>query len=255
MADDRTGHAKRSTSALSLSSEDDEQHLNVLPASGADGPPRSPLTEASRSRSPRRRASPRTQAFPRRSSGRSRSPRRGRSRSRRPRAVIRKKGKQKGKQDSSAKGKDKRKGKGSQSKGSQGKGKDKTKDHRKGNTCDNGLSQGIKDFHAGLIDLVPQEDIENGVWKDTILNYLELTGSERANFLEDVFQHVEEQRQFAGRDQKNKRIYIGPGRDGSSNDKISIDCKFDPQNTRVTFSKVWKQQGFVKPHLLMLKSQ
>ena len=45
---------------------------------------------------------------------------------------------------------------------------------------------------------------------------------------------------------RNKRIYIGPGRDGSSDDKISVDCKFEPRNTKVAFSKTWRAQGFVK---------
>ena len=36
---------------------------------------------------------------------------------------------------------------------------------------------------------------------------------------------------------KNKRIYIGPGRDGSSDDKIPVDLKFDPQNTFVSYSQ------------------
>ena len=108
------------------------------------------------------------------------------------------------------------------------------------------MSDETKDWHKKLIDLVPLEDIDNGVWKDTILNYLDLTGDNRTTFLESVFQHVEEQRQFARKEQKNRRIYIGPGRDGSSTDKISIDCKFSPQNTGVTFNKLWKAQGFAK---------
>ena len=45
---------------------------------------------------------------------------------------------------------------------------------------------------------------------------------------------------------KNKRIYIGPGRDGSSDDKISVDLKFEPNNTSITYNKIWRETGYVK---------
>ena len=44
---------------------------------------------------------------------------------------------------------------------------------------------------------------------------------------------------------KNKRIYIGLGRDGSSDDKISVDLKFEP-NTSITYNKIWRETGYVK---------
>ena len=43
--------------------------------------------------------------------------------------------------------------------------------------------------------------------------------------------------------QKKKRIYIGPGRDGSSYDKISVDLKFDPLNTYVIYNRLWRDTG------------
>jgi hypothetical protein len=56
------------------------------------------------------------------------------------------------------------------------------------------------------------------------------------------FQHVKD---VTGKD-SNKRIYIGPGRDGSSEDKMPINIKFDPQNTEVPRNKNWGQQNYKK---------
>ena len=56
-----------------------------------------------------------------------------------------------------------------------------------------------------------------------------------------LFQHLEDLKKDS-----NKRIYIGPGRDGSSDDKIAVDCKFNPQNTKITFSKSWERAGYKK---------
>ena len=35
-----------------------------------------------------------------------------------------------------------------------------------------------------------------------------------------------------GKDPRSKRIYIGPGRDGSSDDKIAVELKIDPERPR-----------------------
>ena len=45
---------------------------------------------------------------------------------------------------------------------------------------------------------------------------------------------------------KNKRIYIGSGQDGSSDDKISVDLKLRARNTKVQSNQQWKEQGMVK---------
>ena len=42
------------------------------------------------------------------------------------------------------------------------------------------------------------------------------------------------------------RGLIGPGRDGSSDDKISVDLKFCGHNTKVDFSQIWVEQDMVK---------
>ncbi len=148
--------------------------------------------------------------------------------------------KRKGK-DGAGKGKGKQKGKEKtkdKSKDGKGKGESKAKkpvdDIRK-------LSRGTRDFHRSLVAAVPGESVTNGEWKQEILNHVKLTGEDRVEFLEHVFSHVDDLAKG-----KNKWIYIGPGRDGSSDDKIAIDCKFNPWGTGITFSKVWEQQGFVK---------
>jgi hypothetical protein len=49
-----------------------------------------------------------------------------------------------------------------------------------------------------------------------------------------------------GCENQNKRVYIGPGRDGSSEDKISVDCKFYPANTKIHSPQQWRDAGYLK---------
>ena len=60
------------------------------------------------------------------------------------------------------------------------------------------------------------------MWKDNVLQSFAIKDDQdcRQWFMDSCFKHLED----LGKD-KNKRIYIGPGRDGSSDDKIAIDCK------------------------------
>ena len=44
----------------------------------------------------------------------------------------------------------------------------------------------------------------------------------------------------------NKRLYLGPGRDGSSDNKISVDVKFHSNSTKVTENPYLKLQGYFK---------
>ena len=74
------------------------------------------------------------------------------------------------------------------------------------------------------------------------MNYVDGRTEEAMNdFCEGLFGHIED----CGK-KKNKRVYIGPGRDGSSNDKVSVDCKFTPLNTESTYSKTWLEAGYVR---------
>ena len=42
---------------------------------------------------------------------------------------------------------------------------------------------------------------------------------------------------------RNFRMYIGPGSDGSSADKLSLDLKFNPWDTAITFRPEWRSMS------------
>ena len=50
----------------------------------------------------------------------------------------------------------------------------------------------------------------------------------------------------------NERICIGPGRDGSADDKVAVDLKFAPTNTKATSHKMSKEQGYVKTTFVLV---
>jgi hypothetical protein len=96
------------------------------------------------------------------------------------------------------------------------------------------LTQSTQDWHNKLVTDVPYSE-DN--WKYHWLKHVDLSD----DFLESCFQHLEDLGKTS-----NKRFYIGPGRDGSSDDKVAIDCKFDPNNTTIPFNKRWNTQGYRK---------
>ena len=183
----------------------------------------------------------------RQESSRTETPERGRSRSRRPRVVVKDKGKSKGKDKDKEgdKARDSSKGTSKEKSKETDKGKGKPKGRSKSKPVDDQdeLSSEVREFHRYLVNTVDRSYEDEQTWKDEILRRIDLKHheEERNYFCKQVFSHIKD----LGKE-KNKRIYIGPGRDGSSNDKISIDCKFNPQNTKVPFNKVWGQQGFRK---------
>ena len=86
---------------------------------------------------------------------------------------------------------------------------------------------------------------DNGIWKNEVFKHWKITENARHRkyVLDNCFQHLSD---ILGKD-KNKRLYIGPGRDGSSEDKISVDCKFESRTTKVQhISKALKSQDYVK---------
>ena len=42
---------------------------------------------------------------------------------------------------------------------------------------------------------------------------------------------------------RHLRTYIGPGSDGSSADKLSLDLKFNPWDTAITFRPEWRSMS------------
>jgi len=94
------------------------------------------------------------------------------------------------------------------------------------------LSESTKRWHEDLVTLVGSENGKGNWYRRTSVN---------DDFLEACFTHLSDLGKTS-----NKRIYIGPGRDGTSDDKIPIDCKFDPQNTSVPYNKRWNEEGYLK---------
>ena len=60
--------------------------------------------------------------------------------------------------------------------------------------------------------------------------------------MDNCTQHVRDMR---GKE-SNKRLYLGPGRDGSSDNKVSVDVKFHSNSTKITENPYLKAQGFCK---------
>ena len=104
------------------------------------------------------------------------------------------------------------------------------------------LSPTVQVFHETISE-VPLPD--NGIWKNEVFKHWKITENARHRkyVLDNCFQHLSD---ILGKD-KNIRLYIGPGRDGSSEDKISVDCKFESRTTKVEHvSKALKSQEYVK---------
>ena len=88
-------------------------------------------------------------------------------------------------------------------------------------------------------------------WKDDVFSVHDIKEVVNNDALNGMIRHVQEI-QTGKKRTSNKRIYIGPGRDGSSDDKISVDLKFDPSNTKVTCPPIWKQQGYKKKTFMLV---
>ena len=99
------------------------------------------------------------------------------------------------------------------------------------------LTESTKEFHQSLIEKVPVEAVQDGRWKHEVFKYVDV-GDE---MLDSILRHLEDIKSS-----RNKRIYIGPGRDGSSDDKIAVDCKIDPRNTSIPYNKEWARKDYVK---------
>ena len=93
-----------------------------------------------------------------------------------------------------------------------------------------------------MVDAVDRRDIRAGNWKNKFLEKYALNSITRGYFCNSCFAHIVE---TTGK-QVNKRLYIGPGRDGSSDDKLAVNCKYMPHNTEVPRNKVWETLGYRK---------
>ena len=113
------------------------------------------------------------------------------------------------------------------------------------------LSDKTKAFHENLVAAGPEESVSDGTWKNDVFSVHDIREVARNDALDGMIQHVKEIQKDKKRT-SNKRIYIGPGRDGSSDDKISVDLKFNPSNTKVTCPPIWKQQGCKKISFMLV---
>ena len=86
-----------------------------------------------------------------------------------------------------------------------------------------------------MIECVPEDIRQRGRWKDEFFNYCD--GIDCTMF----FKEAEEKKKT-----KNHRCYIGPGADGSTEDKIAVELKFDPKNTVITYKAQWRELGYCK---------
>ena len=104
------------------------------------------------------------------------------------------------------------------------------------------LTDEVLAFHEHMCNIPIPDDGECS-WKTQILEHFKIDSDTeiRKYFLDHCFKHLAD----LGKE-KNKRIYVGPGRDGSSEDKISVDCKFMSSTTKIAFNKTWVEQGYVK---------
>ena len=92
---------------------------------------------------------------------------------------------------------------------------------------------------------------DNGDWKNKVFENLRLTDEDcdesHTDCCDNAFKYLDDLDK-----RMNKRIYICPGRDGSSDDKIALDLKFDLMSTKVSIPKLWKQQGYVKTTFILM---
>ena len=100
-----------------------------------------------------------------------------------------------------------------------------------------------------MADATPEESNKKCAWKNDVFRRYDIQEVINESALDGMFQHVAEIPKDRSQP-KNKRIYIGPGRDGSSDDKISVGLKFEPLNTKVTSTKVWKDEGYRNDFLI-----
>ena len=105
------------------------------------------------------------------------------------------------------------------------------------------LSDALRVLHETISNLPIDDD---GIWKCEVFKHYKIIENvnQRKWCMNNCTQHV---RDILGRE-KNKRLYIGPGRDGSSYDKISVDVKFDSRTTKPIMpeNKFLRNQGYVK---------
>jgi len=132
-----------------------------------------------------------------------------------------------------------------------GKDKNKSQESRKGKGShmqkhayiddDRKLTPAVRSFHETINSIVIGDDQK---WMYEVFKHYRIIDDleHRKWVMDNCTQHVRDMRGKAS----NKRLYLGPGRDGSSDNKISVDVKFHSNSTKVTENPYLKQQGYCK---------
>ena len=101
------------------------------------------------------------------------------------------------------------------------------------------------EWHRELREQVSDDDFKERIWRYKVFEYLRLVDEDsdcpRTIFCDKAFQNLNDLDK-----RTNSSIYIGPGRDGTSADKIRVDLKFDPKQTAVSVPRTWTENGIVK---------
>jgi len=105
------------------------------------------------------------------------------------------------------------------------------------------LSPAVQVFHETISNINMDEGC---LWKKEVFKHYRIleNANSRTWCMNLCTQHVRD----ILRREKNKRLFIGPGRDGSSNDKVSVDVKFNTTATTPLnpVNKYLKAQEYVK---------
>ena len=109
-----------------------------------------------------------------------------------------------------------------------------------------------------MVAAAPEGSVKNGTWKNDVFSVHEIREVINKRALDGMVQHVRELQIAKNKERalirraQNKRIYIGPGRDGKTDDKISVDVKFDPSTTKITCPANWKSMGYRKTTFMLV---
>ena len=99
----------------------------------------------------------------------------------------------------------------------------------------------VRAFHETINSITIGDD---QVWKYEVFKHYRIIDdlNHRKWVMDHCTQHVLDMR---GKE-SNKRLYLGPGRNGSSDNKISVDVKFHSNSTKITENPYLKSQGYCK---------
>ena len=122
-----------------------------------------------------------------------------------------------------------------------GKGKGGHKQKHPNIDDDSKLTPAVRSFHETINSIVIGDD---QVWKYEVFKHYRIIDDleQRKWIMDNCVQHARDMRGKAS----NKRLYLGPGRNGSSDNKISVDVKFHSNSTKVTENPYLKSQGYCK---------